>query len=130
LSLLRSFPAAIVKLDKSFVDGIEIEDGNAAAGDARQARARAVIHRAGALRLATVAEGIENAEQADRLRELGYTLGQGFHLARPMPAEQMTELLSRQRSVVAAGCRSARRTVVAADNCRSPANCHGRGELS
>jgi diguanylate cyclase len=103
LSLLRSFPAAIVKLDKSFVDGIEIEDGNAAASDARQAVARAVIQLAGALRLDTVAEGIENAEQAQRLRELGYTLGQGYHLARPVPAEQMTELLARQRSMVTAG---------------------------
>ena len=65
--------------------------------------ARAVIQLAGALRLDTVAEGIENAEQAHRLRELGYTLGQGYHLARPMPAEQMTELLARQRSMVAAG---------------------------
>ena len=102
LSLLRSFPAAIVKLDKSFVDGIEIEDGNAAATEARQAVARAVIQLAGALRLDTVAEGIENAAQADRLRELGYTLGQGYHLARPMPAAEMTRLLARQGSVVAA----------------------------
>jgi EAL domain-containing protein (putative c-di-GMP-specific phosphodiesterase class I) len=96
LSLLRSFPAAIVKLDKSFVDGIEIEDGDAAAIEARQAVARAVVQLAGALRLDTVAEGIENAAQARRLRELGYTLGQGYHLARPMPAAEMTRLLARQ----------------------------------
>ena len=102
LSLLRSFPAAIVKLDKSFVDGIEIEDGNAAAAEARQAVARAVVQLAGALRLDTVAEGIENAAQAQRLRELGYTLGQGYHLARPMPAAEMTRMLARQGSVVAA----------------------------
>jgi diguanylate cyclase (GGDEF)-like protein len=100
LSLLRSFPAAIVKLDKSFVDGIEIDDGNPAASDARQAVARAVIQLAGALSLDTVAEGIENAEQAAVLRELGYTLGQGFHLARPMSAGDMSALLARQRSVV------------------------------
>jgi EAL domain-containing protein (putative c-di-GMP-specific phosphodiesterase class I) len=102
LSLLRSFPAAIVKLDKSFVDGIEIEDGNAAATEARQAVARAVVQLAGALRLDTVAEGIENAGQAERLRELGYTLGQGYHLARPMPAAEMTRLLARQGTVVVA----------------------------
>jgi EAL domain-containing protein (putative c-di-GMP-specific phosphodiesterase class I) len=66
--------------------------------------ARAVIQLAGALRLDTVAEGIENADQARRLRELGYTLGQGYHLARPMPAEEMTRMLARQsrRAVVAA----------------------------
>ena len=64
LSLLRAFPAAIVKLDKSFVDGIEIDDGQPAAANARQAVARAVIQLAHALGLDTVAEGIENAEQA------------------------------------------------------------------
>jgi diguanylate cyclase len=58
--------------------------------------ARAVIQLAGALRLDTVAEGIENAAQARRLRELGYTLGQGFHLGRPMSAADMTALLARQ----------------------------------
>jgi diguanylate cyclase (GGDEF)-like protein len=96
LSLLRAFPAAIVKLDKSFVDGIEIDDGDPAAREAREAVARAVIQLAGALGLDTVAEGIENAAQARRLRELGYTLGQGFHLARPMPAADLTALLARQ----------------------------------
>jgi diguanylate cyclase len=103
LSLLRSFPAAIVKLDKSFVDGIEIDDGDPAAREAREAVARAVIQLAGALRLDTIAEGIENADQAQRLRDLGYTLGQGYHMARPMPADDMSRLLARQRSVVAAG---------------------------
>ena len=97
LSLLRSFPAAIVKLDKSFVDGIEIDDGDPAA---REAVARAVIQLAGALRLDAVAEGIENAAQARRLRDLGYTLGQGYHLGRPMPAAEMGGLLRRQRTAV------------------------------
>jgi diguanylate cyclase (GGDEF)-like protein len=96
LSLLRAFPAAIVKLDKSFVDGIEIDDGDPAAREAREAVARAVIQLAGALSLDVVAEGIENAAQARRLRELGYTLGQGYHLARPMSAADMTALLARQ----------------------------------
>jgi diguanylate cyclase (GGDEF)-like protein len=101
LSLLQAFPAAIVKLDKSFVDGIDIDDGDPAARDAREAVARAVVQLAGALRLDAVAEGIENATQAERLRELGYTLGQGYHLARPMPAEDMSRLLARQRSMAA-----------------------------
>jgi diguanylate cyclase (GGDEF)-like protein len=99
LSLLRAFPAAIVKLDKSFVDGIEIDDGQPAAADARQAVARAVIQLARALGLDTVAEGIESAEQVAALRELGYTLGQGFHLAEPMSADGVSRLLARQRSV-------------------------------
>jgi diguanylate cyclase (GGDEF)-like protein len=102
LSLLRSFPASIVKLDKSFVDGIELDEPGSAAADARQAVARAVQQLAGALGLDTVAEGIENQEQADRLMRLGYTLGQGFHMARPMPAADLTRLLARRRDVAAA----------------------------
>jgi diguanylate cyclase len=99
LSLLRAFPAAIVKLDKSFVDGIEIEDGDAAATDARRAVARAVIQLARALGLDTVAEGIENEGQIRVLQELGYTLGQGFLLARPMTPGDMSALLARQPAV-------------------------------
>jgi EAL domain-containing protein (putative c-di-GMP-specific phosphodiesterase class I) len=102
LSLLRAFPAAIVKLDKSFVDGIEIDDGQPAAANARQAVARAVIQLAQALGLETVAEGIENAEQTAVLRELGYTLGQGYHLAKPMTAEAVSRLLARQQATAAA----------------------------
>ncbi|GAA2335646.1 bifunctional diguanylate cyclase/phosphodiesterase [Dactylosporangium salmoneum] len=99
LSLLRAFPAAIVKLDKSFVDGIEVDDGRPAAADARQAVARAVIQLARALGLDTVAEGVESAEQAAVLRELGYTLGQGYHLAEPMTAGEVSRVLARQQAM-------------------------------
>jgi EAL domain-containing protein (putative c-di-GMP-specific phosphodiesterase class I) len=64
--------------------------------------ARAVIQMAHALGLDTVAEGVENAEQAAVLRELGYTLGQGYHLARPMTAEGMSRLLAGQQAMAAA----------------------------
>ncbi|UWZ51432.1 EAL domain-containing protein [Dactylosporangium aurantiacum] len=97
LSLLRSFPAAIIKLDKSFVDGIELDPPGLPEADAGQAVARAVVQLALALGLDTIAEGIENQAQADRLVELGYSVGQGYHLARPMPAEGMTRLLAAQR---------------------------------
>ncbi|MFI1995467.1 putative bifunctional diguanylate cyclase/phosphodiesterase [Actinoplanes sp. NPDC020271] len=97
LSLLRAFPASIVKLDKSFVDGIEVDDGRPADADARQAVARAVIQLANALRLDTVAEGIESPEQVAALLELGYTRGQGFYLGEPMSADAVSGLLARQR---------------------------------
>ncbi|WP_250037988.1 putative bifunctional diguanylate cyclase/phosphodiesterase [Paractinoplanes maris] len=103
LSLLRSFPASIVKLDKSFVDGIEWDEPGSPAAETRQAVARAVIQLAGALGLDVVAEGIECQEQADRLRALGYQLGQGFHLARPMVPERMTEMLARRAEPAAVG---------------------------
>jgi diguanylate cyclase (GGDEF)-like protein len=100
LSLLRAFPAAIIKLDKSFVDGIEIDDGRPAAADARQAVARAVSQLARALGLDTVAEGVESAAQVAVLRELGYTVGQGFHLAEPMTADGVSRLLAGQRTAL------------------------------
>jgi diguanylate cyclase len=102
LSLLRSFPAGIVKLDKSFVDGIELDDPEGGGRDARQAVARAVIQLADALGLDAVAEGIENEAQAEQLRLLGYTLGQGYHLGRPVPPEEFTKLLAAQRAAVTA----------------------------
>ncbi|WP_433307137.1 putative bifunctional diguanylate cyclase/phosphodiesterase [Actinoplanes sp. CA-030573] len=102
LSLLRAFPASIVKLDKSFVDGIELDEPDTPEAAARQAVARAVIQMAGALDLDTVAEGIENEEQAERLRRLGYSLGQGFHLAEPMSPELVAAMLAGQRRVEAA----------------------------
>ena len=102
LSLLRAFPAAIVKLDKSFVDGIEIDDGQPAAANARQAVARAVIQLSRAFGLDAVAEGVESAEQAAALRELGYSLGQGYHLAEPMTADGVSHLLARQQAMAAA----------------------------
>ena len=45
------------------------------------------------LHIKVVAEGIETAAQAARLRELGCELGQGYFYARPLPADQITALL-------------------------------------
>jgi diguanylate cyclase (GGDEF)-like protein len=97
LSLLRAFPASIIKLDKSFVDGIELDEPGTPAADARQAVAHAVSQLAGALGLDTVAEGIENQEQLERLRRLGYTLGQGYHFGPPMAPDVITRMLVAQR---------------------------------
>jgi diguanylate cyclase (GGDEF)-like protein len=102
LSLLRAVPAAIIKLDKSFVEGIELDDGHPAAANPRQAVARAVIQLSRAFGLDAVAEGIESAEQAAALRDLGYSLGQGYHLAQPMTAGGISDLLARQQQVTAA----------------------------
>jgi diguanylate cyclase len=45
---------------------------------------------------------VESAEQAAVLQELGYTLGQGYHLARPMSADGVSRLLARQQTVATA----------------------------
>jgi len=88
LGLIRTCPVHILKLDKSFVI-----DGDPR-GEQQAAVARAVAHIADALGLDAVAEGIETSAQADRMSQLGYTLGQGFHLARPLPSEEIDHLLA------------------------------------
>jgi diguanylate cyclase len=89
LSLLRAFPVDVLKLDKSFVDGIA--DG---ADRGRLAVAAAVAQLAEYLQLKVVAEGIENEEQRDRLRDMGYRYGQGYLMARPLPPEECGKLMA------------------------------------
>jgi diguanylate cyclase (GGDEF)-like protein len=89
LSLLREFPVDVLKLDKSFVDGIA-----SGADRGRLAVAAAVAQLAEYLQLKVVAEGIENEEQLERLREMGYRYGQGFFMAKPLPATQCGALMS------------------------------------
>jgi EAL domain-containing protein (putative c-di-GMP-specific phosphodiesterase class I) len=76
----------VLKLDKSFVDGVV-----AAPEDA--ALCHAVIRLGAALKLTVVAEGIEAYEQAVELHRLGCDLGQAYYFARPVTAEDATELL-------------------------------------
>jgi sensor c-di-GMP phosphodiesterase-like protein len=81
----------VLKLDKSFVDGIcDGEDRG------RLAVAAAVAQLAEYLQLSAVAEGIETEEQMDRLSQMGYRLGQGFHLARPLPADEVGAYMRRE----------------------------------
>ncbi|WUJ12296.1 bifunctional diguanylate cyclase/phosphodiesterase [Actinoplanes sp. NBC_00393] len=89
LSLLRAFPVDVLKLDKSFVDGIA--DGE---DRGRLAVAAAVAQLAEHLQLKAVAEGIESQEQMDRLRDMGYRYGQGFYMAKPLPADECGALMA------------------------------------
>jgi len=56
---------------------------------------QAVVQLAHSLRMAVVAEGVETAAQMQAVQRLGCDMVQGFHLARPMPAELMTAQLPR-----------------------------------
>jgi len=86
LSCLRRFPIDIVKIDKSFIDGV--------AADSDESRlANAIINLTRTLRYQTVAEGVEYAEQAAILRACGCDLGQGNYFARPSFPEKVGELL-------------------------------------
>jgi EAL domain-containing protein (putative c-di-GMP-specific phosphodiesterase class I) len=67
------------------------------AGEREQALLRGVLAFARELGLTVVAEGIETEEQLLAVRRLRCDAGQGFHLARPMPAEQLRSLLGRDQ---------------------------------
>ncbi|GIF20581.1 diguanylate cyclase (GGDEF)-like protein [Actinoplanes tereljensis] len=85
LSLLVNCPVQILKVDKSFVDGVTTDSPQAVIVDS-------LITITQGLRIEAVAEGVETAEQAERLHRVGYRLAQGFHFARPLPAEDVVLL--------------------------------------
>ena len=86
LGYLHRFPIQGLKIDRSFVDGIESDRK-------RTAIAQAVIDIARALDIEVVGEGIECRRQAELLFELGCDYAQGFYFAPPAPAERITRLL-------------------------------------
>jgi EAL domain-containing protein (putative c-di-GMP-specific phosphodiesterase class I) len=89
LSYLHRFPIQILKIDQSFVRGMDEHDD-------RKKILDAIVALASSLGLELVAEGIERASQARYLRDIGCEYGQGFHLGRPIPAQEMGELLDRK----------------------------------
>jgi diguanylate cyclase (GGDEF)-like protein/PAS domain S-box-containing protein len=86
LHLLR-LPVDIVKIDKSFVDMLGQGD------DDSHSMAAALIQLARTLGYATIAEGVETAEQLESLRLLGCDHAQGYHLGRPLEAKAARWLL-------------------------------------
>ena len=86
LGHLRRFPVNILKIDRSFVDGL----GEGGGDTAIVAAVTAMAH---ALGMTTVGEGIETQGQFQALQDLGCDDGQGYLMARPMPPEQLTEMV-------------------------------------
>ena len=87
LGYLCELPFDEVKLDRRFISPI-LDDPRAAAV------VRAVVDLAHVLRVTTVGEGVENAAVADRLREYGCQVAQGFHYSEPLPIAELTTLLA------------------------------------
>jgi diguanylate cyclase (GGDEF)-like protein len=84
--LRQLLPVDVLKIDKSFVDGV-VRDAEDTAIIA------AVVRLAAGLGLECVAEGVEEAAQAEALAVLGCTSAQGYHYARPLPAGALRERL-------------------------------------
>jgi diguanylate cyclase (GGDEF)-like protein len=79
LAYLRHLPLDTIKIDRSFVTDLDVQDPNVGI-------VRAVVSLAHGLGISVVAEGIETDEQARRLRDLGCDMGQGYTWAHPADA--------------------------------------------
>jgi diguanylate cyclase (GGDEF)-like protein/PAS domain S-box-containing protein len=94
LAALARLPIHSLKIDRSFVRELQ----GAAGGAAEAEVVASIVQLGGTLRKAVVAEGIESAEQVERLRALGCELGQGYHLASPLAAADAGAWLAARQS--------------------------------
>jgi diguanylate cyclase (GGDEF)-like protein len=88
MAYLRRLPVDELKIDRSFVLGMTTTQQDAVL-------VRTAIDLGHNLGLTVVAEGVEGAEHVAALRELGCDIAQGYHYARPMLGEALSELLDR-----------------------------------
>ena len=89
LSYLQKFPIDRVKIDRSFVQSLSTANGRSLAG--------AIISMAHSLGLGVVAEGVETRKQAEFLRERGCDEFQGYLFSPPVPVEEFTQFLEKEK---------------------------------
>jgi diguanylate cyclase (GGDEF)-like protein/PAS domain S-box-containing protein len=100
LAYLHRFPADVIKIDRSFVERLDGSDADAEL-------LRTIVQLGKSLRMVTVAEGVEKADQARMLREMGCELAQGFHFYRALTPERLQQVLSPAEDKAAGGRRHA-----------------------
>ena len=86
LSYLNKFPVNRIKIDKSFVKNITTNQEDAAL-------AKVIVTMAKSLGIPTIAEGVETLEQYEYLRSTGCDEAQGYYVGKPMPKDQLIELI-------------------------------------
>ena len=95
LSYLRKFPVSTLKIDRSFISDINLSSSH-------RNLVEAIIAMAHGLGLKTVAEGVENAEQAELLTALNCDMVQGFHYSRAVSSSEIKKLFFSGRPHVVA----------------------------
>jgi diguanylate cyclase (GGDEF)-like protein len=88
LAQLVNIPTGVLKIDRALVAGADGARSSAAAAIA------AVVGLASACGMRTLAEGVETAAQLQLAKDLGCTFAQGYHIARPMPADELERWMS------------------------------------
>ena len=95
LGYLRKLRFSTIKVDRTFVQGA------AQGSNESVAIIRAVVAMADSLEMSTTAEGVETAEEAAMIREMGCTKIQGYYFGRPMTARDARALFDRQARMIA-----------------------------
>jgi EAL domain-containing protein (putative c-di-GMP-specific phosphodiesterase class I) len=93
LQYLERLPASAIKVDQSFIRNLRADSGAAEI-------VRAAVRLAHGMKMQVVAEGVETAECYQFLRSLGCDFAQGYHIARPMPAEEFTALVNGHQGII------------------------------
>ena len=88
LSYLKRLPIDTLKIDKSFIDTITIDENARVIADS-------IIYMAKRLGYETIAEGVEDQDQFDYLKKIGCDCIQGFLLGKPSTSEEIERLLLR-----------------------------------
>ena len=86
LAYLKRIPADIIKIDRSFVNGIHNDPDDLAI-------VRTILALGNSLEKRCLAEGIETAENFEILNNLGCHFGQGYWMSKPIPAIEFSNLL-------------------------------------
>ena len=92
LAYLRQFPVDLLKIDRSFVNELDTHTRS-------RSLAHDIIALAQALDLTSIAEGIETPEQLARLQAINCTMGQGYHLGRPMAPQDLMARIRQQAAL-------------------------------
>ncbi|MCU7725496.1 EAL domain-containing protein [Actinoplanes sp. KI2] len=87
LSYLKQLPVDVIKIDKTFVDEVDVDEDDVALVDA-------VAGLSQALKMQTVAEGIETNAQWETLRRIGINQGQGYLFSKPIEPDAILALLA------------------------------------
>jgi EAL domain-containing protein (putative c-di-GMP-specific phosphodiesterase class I) len=109
LENLRRYSIKTAKIDRSFIAGLEPEEGM------NRAIVEAIVHVSHSLAISTVAEGVETAEQVSILRDFGADVGQGYFFAPALPSDVAKDLANtkpRQVFELSAGSEAANEALV------------------
>jgi EAL domain-containing protein (putative c-di-GMP-specific phosphodiesterase class I) len=88
LARLKHMPVDVLKIDRTFVRDVDRDEGLAS-------MVRAMVQLARGLGMTPLAEGIETREELAHMLEAGCGVGQGFLFAKPMPADEVPDVIER-----------------------------------